>query len=88
MERTLLRILVRPPTKKAGAVAEAASGHLVVTNFHDEHRLERLDGNFEHGRQHLRFDGKHKLHRFDEQHVFDRGCRCDGPDHRVAFVRL
>src|SRR6185503_7365483 len=42
LERALLRVLVRAPPDKTGAVTEAASGHLIVADFDHEHRLQRL----------------------------------------------
>ena len=42
VERALPRVLVGPPAQEAGAVAEAAAGHLVVAHFDDQHGLQRL----------------------------------------------
>src|SRR5438105_1651021 len=42
LERALLRVLVGAPADKAGAVAEAPAGHLVVADLDDQHGLQRL----------------------------------------------
>src|SRR5207244_2217807 len=43
VERALLRLLVGPPAQKAGAVAEAAAGNLVVADLCHEHWSQRLE---------------------------------------------
>src|SRR5437763_12105380 len=42
LERALLRVLVGAPADKAGAVAEAPTGDLVVTDLDDQRGLQRL----------------------------------------------